>query len=719
MTELLPLFPSIDPYTTGFLDVDSTHSLYWEESGNPDGEPIVLLHGGPGAGAGPVHRRFFDPAHYRIVIFDQRGAGRSKPHGSVESNTLDFLVQDIETLRAHLNIEAWHVFGGSWGSTLALAYAAAHPKSCLSLILRGIFLFEQEEIDWFLYGIRAIFPDQWEIFSGHIPPEERVDLLDAYMRRLFSDDPQTRLDAAKIWNHYESACATLLPNDSPEDPMKALSLARLEAHYFKNGVLAPEKSLLNRIDSFRHIPAVIVQGRYDVICPIQTAWKLHRLWPEAELVIVPDAGHSSLDPGIRSRLIQATENAKTRQGGRVTMDYTTLKDFPCSGKAVLLRADLNVPTEDGQVTDFTRIDRLKPTIDHLRAQNAKIVLLSHFGRPKGERNPEMSLEFLAPVLAQRWGLPVSFASDCIGDPAKSAIGSLQPGNAVLLENLRFHKGEEKNDPAFTRELACLGDLYVNDAFSAAHRAHASTEGLAHILPTAAGFLMEAELEALGNALESPQRPVAAIVGGAKISSKLELLGNLVQKTDMLVLGGGMANTFLYAQGYEVGQSLCEKDMAEQARSIMATAEKCGCEIVLPADRVIVKEFGKNVPHDICASASIPADREAVDIGPETIRQVSEKLASCKTVVWNGPMGVFEVPPFDNGTNGLARAVADLTKAGKVLSVAGGGDTVAALEKAGVAGEFSYVSTAGGAFLEWLEGKTLPGVAALTSRKNAA
>ena len=401
------------------------------------------------------------------------------------------------------------------------------------------------------------------------------------------------------------------------------------------------------------------------------------------------------------------------------MTFKTLKDFDLKNKTVLLRADLNVPAENGKVTDTTRIDRLKPTIDYLVKSGAKTLILSHFGRPKGGPTPEFSLKFLTADLEKSWGQKVKFADDCIGAPAEALAKSLQPGELGLLENLRFHKGEEANDKAFVEQLAKLGDIYINDAFSAAHRAHASTEGLAHVLPAGAGLLMEAELNALGAALEKPQRPVAAIVGGAKISTKLELLENLVKRTDLLVLGGGMATTLMFAQGHEVGKSLCEKDMAPQAKAIMEAAKKSGCEIVLPADRIVVKEFGKNAPHEAVASDAIPADREAVDVGPATVKQLEEKLAKCKTVVWNGPLGVFEVPPFDTGTNRIAQLVAKLTKDGTLVSVAGGGDTVSALEHAGVAGDFTYVSTAGGAFLEWLEGKTLPGVAALAETRKAA
>ncbi|MCM2343699.1 MAG: phosphoglycerate kinase [Alphaproteobacteria bacterium] len=401
------------------------------------------------------------------------------------------------------------------------------------------------------------------------------------------------------------------------------------------------------------------------------------------------------------------------------MTFKTLRDFDLKGKTVLLRADLNVPAKDGVVTDTTRIDRLKPTIDWLIQQGAKTLVLSHFGRPKGGYEAEFSLAFLTPVLHKSWGVPVSFGKDCIGADAQKLAENLQPGQVGLLENLRFHKGEEANDPAFIKELAKLGDIYINDAFSAAHRAHASTEGLAHHMPTGAGFLMEAELNALSDALESPQRPVVAIVGGAKISTKLSVLDNLVRKVDVLFLGGGMANTFLFAQGVEVGKSLCERDMAEEARKIIKTAQDSGCEIVLPNDRVILKEFGKNAPHTICKTTDVPADHEAVDIGPASVELLRSKLSTAKTVLWNGPLGVFEVEPFDKGTNEAARTVAAFTTQGTLVSVAGGGDTVSALEHAGVADQFTYVSTAGGAFLEWMEGKVLPGVAALSAYKNAA
>ncbi len=400
------------------------------------------------------------------------------------------------------------------------------------------------------------------------------------------------------------------------------------------------------------------------------------------------------------------------------MDFQALKTMAVTGKTVLLRADLNVPAENGVVTDTTRIDRLKPTLDYLTKNGAKTLILSHFGRPKGV-TPEFSLKFLLPYLEKSWGVSVGFAEDCTGAPAESAKAALQNGHVTLLENVRFHPEEEKNDPAFTQELAKLGDLFCNDAFSAAHRAHASTEGLAHHLPSCAGFLMEAELNALSAALEAPERPVMAIVGGSKISTKISVLENLVKKVDFLFLGGGMANTFLVADGIEVGKSLCERNMVDEAKRIQAAAKAAQCEILLPVDRVIVDQFGPDAPHHIVATADMPADREAVDVGPMTIAMLREKLALCKTVLWNGPLGVFEVKPFDAGTTAAARVVAEFTEHNGLVSVAGGGDTVSALEHAGCVDQFHYVSTAGGAFLEWMEGKPLPGVEALSSQKKAA
>ncbi|MEA1649367.1 phosphoglycerate kinase [Nitrospirillum sp. BR 11164] len=394
------------------------------------------------------------------------------------------------------------------------------------------------------------------------------------------------------------------------------------------------------------------------------------------------------------------------------MTFKTLDDIAPASRTVLVRADLNVPVQDGQVTDATRLVRLVPTLKELASKGAKVVVLSHFGRPKNGPDEKNSLRQVVPALSDALGAPVAFAGDCIGKPAQDAIRALEKGQVLVLENLRFHAGEEKNDPAFAAELAKLGDIYVNDAFSAAHRAHASTEALARLLPAAAGRLMQAELVALSKALGQPQRPVAAVVGGAKISTKLDLLLNLVGKVDILALGGGMANTFLYAQGVDVGASLAEKDMADQARAILAKAEAGGCQILLPKDGAVAKQFKAHAPSRIAAPGDIAADEMILDAGPATVAYYGEKLATAKTVVWNGPMGAFEIEPFDAATNAVAKIVADLTKAGTVLSVAGGGDTVAALEHAGVADAFSYISTAGGAFLEWLEGKELPGVKAL-------
>ncbi|MEI8394829.1 MAG: phosphoglycerate kinase [Rhodospirillaceae bacterium] len=396
--------------------------------------------------------------------------------------------------------------------------------------------------------------------------------------------------------------------------------------------------------------------------------------------------------------------------------FRSIDDLNVAGKTVLVRGDLNVPVRDGRVTDATRIDRLAPTLTELAGKGAMVVVMSHFGRPKGGPDEVNSLKQVVAELTRAVGRPVAFAADCVGPMAKMAIAKAKPGDIILLENLRFHAGEEKNDRAFAKALAELGDVYVNDAFSCAHRAHASTEAIARLLPAAAGRLMQAELEALGRALEKPERPVAAVVGGAKISTKLDLLGNLVRRVDRLVLGGGMANTFLFARGVAVGKSLCESDMAEQARAIAATAEASGCTLVLPVDAVVAREFKAGAASEIVPVESIPADSMMLDVGPASIAYIVEQLAGCKTVVWNGPLGAFEIEPFDQGTNGVARAVAQLTREGKVLSVAGGGDTVAALGHAGAVDGFSYVSTAGGAFLEWLEGKELPGVAALNARR---
>ena len=392
--------------------------------------------------------------------------------------------------------------------------------------------------------------------------------------------------------------------------------------------------------------------------------------------------------------------------------FRTLDGASVSGKRVLIRVDLNVPMENGRVTDTTRIDRVAPTIAELADKSAKVVVLSHFGRPGGKAVPEMSLRGLVDPLALSLARKVEFAADCVGPEAEGAVGRLRPGEVLLLENLRFHKEEEKNDKGFVDRLAVLGDVYVNDAFSCAHRAHASTEGLAHRLPAFAGRLMQAELEALDRALGNPRRPVAAIVGGAKVSTKLELLGNLVSKVDRLIIGGGMANTFLHAQGRPVGKSLCETDLADTAREILTKAEKAGCRIVLPTDVVVAAALRPGVPTQTVAVDAVPMDMMILDIGPASIAACAAEIGGCRTVVWNGPVGAFETPPFDAGTLALARAVAARTAAGELVSVAGGGDTVAALEQAGVAEQMSYVSTAGGAFLEWMEGKMLPGVAAL-------
>jgi phosphoglycerate kinase len=392
--------------------------------------------------------------------------------------------------------------------------------------------------------------------------------------------------------------------------------------------------------------------------------------------------------------------------------FRTLDDASVSGKRVLLRVDLNVPMEHGKVTDATRIERVLHTIREISKKGGKVILLAHFGRPKGGPDEANSLRPVAAAVAEHLQQPVAFAPDCIGEVAAKAIAAMKDGDVLLLENTRFHKGEEKNDPAFVDELARLGDLYVNDAFSAAHRAHASTEGVAHKLPSFAGRAMQAELEALGKALEAPKRPLVAIVGGAKISSKLDLLGNLVAKVDALVIGGGMANTFLNAQGYPVGKSLCEKDLAETARAILAKAQETRCAILLPVDAIVAFQFAAHAPsHDYGVDA-IPEAGMMLDIGQLSIDRIKAAINEAETVVWNGPLGAFELAGFEQGTYQLAHHVAARTREGKLVSVAGGGDTVAALNGAGVAHDFSYVSTAGGAFLEWMEGKALPGVEAL-------
>jgi phosphoglycerate kinase len=392
--------------------------------------------------------------------------------------------------------------------------------------------------------------------------------------------------------------------------------------------------------------------------------------------------------------------------------FLTLDDIHPRGKRVLLRADLNLPVKDGKIGDRTRLVRLAPTIRELADRGACVVVVSHFGRPGGKPDPAFSLRPLASPLAEAIGRPVAFAEDCIGATAQRVVAALKPGEVALLENLRFHPGEEANDKDFARALAALGDLYVNDAFSAAHRAHASTEALAHLLPAAAGRLMQEELEALGRALETPARPLAALVGGAKVSTKLDLLNFITGKVDVLMVGGAMANTLLFAQGIAVGASLCERDMAETGRGIIAAAQQAGCALMLPVDAVVARELKPGIASTTAPIDRVPADAMILDIGPLTVQAIGARLGQCRTLVWNGPVGAFETPPFDAGTTAIARRVAELTKAGTLLSVAGGGDTVAALAQAGVGDDLSYVSTAGGAFLEWLEGRELPGVAAL-------
>ncbi|CAN2535448.1 Bifunctional+PGK/TIM [Methylocapsa aurea] len=396
----------------------------------------------------------------------------------------------------------------------------------------------------------------------------------------------------------------------------------------------------------------------------------------------------------------------------MTSSFQTLDSADLEGKRVLLRVDLNVPTENGVVTDKTRIERVLPTIEEISKKGGKVILLAHFGRPKGERKDEDSLRPVVAAIEETAKRKIAFAEDCVGDVALAAIAQMKNGDILLLENTRFHKGEEKNDPAFAAALAALGDVYVNDAFSAAHRAHASTEALAHLLPAYAGRTMQAELQALSEALEHPAHPVMAIVGGAKISTKLELLGNLIRKVDSLVIGGGMANTFLAAQDEPVGKSLCEHDLLDKARAILAEAQTSKCEIVLPIDATVAQKFAAHAPSHIVAIEHVGESDMILDVGPKSIAHIESLLAKSKTLVWNGPLGAFELPPFDEGTNAVAQTAARLTVEGKLLSVAGGGDTVAALNQAHVAQEFSYLSTAGGAFLEWLEGKELPGVAAL-------
>ncbi|RWG09437.1 phosphoglycerate kinase, partial [Mesorhizobium sp.] len=384
--------------------------------------------------------------------------------------------------------------------------------------------------------------------------------------------------------------------------------------------------------------------------------------------------------------------------------FKTLDDIGAvGGKRILVRVDLNVPVADGKVTDATRIERIAPTISELSGKGARVILLAHFGRPKDGPSAEFSLEPIARATAEVLGRPVGFASDCIGDKAADAVAAMKDGDVLLLENTRFHKAEEKNDQAFTEKLAANGDIYVNDAFSAAHRAHASTEGLAHRLPAYAGRTMQAELDALEQGLGNPVRPVVAIVGGAKVSTKIDLLMNLVKKVDALVIGGGMANTFLAARGTDVGKSLCEHDLASTAKQIMIEAAEAGCAIILPADGVVAKEFKAGAASQTVAISDVPADGMILDVGEKTVKSVTDWIDRAATLVWNGPLGAFEIEPFDRATVAAAKHAAARTKEGKLVSVAGGGDTVAALNHAGVADDFTYVSTAGGAFLEWMEG----------------
>jgi phosphoglycerate kinase len=399
----------------------------------------------------------------------------------------------------------------------------------------------------------------------------------------------------------------------------------------------------------------------------------------------------------------------------MTKTFRTLDDVDVKGKRVLLRVDLNVPTENGRVTDTTRLERVAPTITEISDKGGKVILLAHFGRPKG-RDPKDSLKPVAAALSQVIRRPVGFAEDCVGDVAQKAVTAMRDGDILCLENTRFHKEEESNDPSFVAELAKLGDIWVNDAFSAAHRAHASTEGLGHKLPAYAGRTMQAELIALGKALESPTKPVIAIIGGAKVSTKIDLLQNLVSKVDALVIGGGMANTFLHAQGIGIGKSLAEKNLASTALRIIEKAAAANCAIILPVDAVVAYHFAANAPCHAYGLDAIPSEGMILDVGPQSIARIHAAIDDAATLVWNGPLGAFEMTPFDHGTMVAAKHAANRTKAKKLISVAGGGDTVAALNQAGVAGDFTYVSTAGGAFLEWMEGKPLPGVEVLRMRQ---
>jgi phosphoglycerate kinase len=404
-----------------------------------------------------------------------------------------------------------------------------------------------------------------------------------------------------------------------------------------------------------------------------------------------------------------------------TIDFSSIKTLDgldVKGKRVLVRADLNVPVEDGQVADATRIQRVLPTINALRENGAKVIIMSHLGRPKGERSPETSLRPVAAKLQELLGAPVRFFDDCIGPEVKSGLESLKDGDVAMLENLRYHKGETANDMDFAKELAALGDIYVDDAFSSAHRAHASVEAIARLMPSYAGLLMMAEIDAVGRAIEDPKRPVMAIVGGAKVSTKIDVLSNLATCMDVIVVGGGMANTFLYAQGVNVGNSLYEPDFKDTVKEVMAKAKDSGCEIVLPIDEVVAKEFAPGTEWKVCDVDAIPSDMMVLDQGPKSIERLKERLREMKTLLWNGPLGAFEIEPFGEGTLALAREAGKLSREGKLISVAGGGDTIRALNMAGVAQDFTYVSTAGGAFLEWLAGRQLPAVAALASRRVA-
>lgn len=428
-------------------------------------------------------------------------------------------------------------------------------------------------------------------------------------------------------------------------------------------------------------------------------------------LLEPHGGHSGCHG--KTDLIEIRSRQSELERETYMAAFKTLDDIgDVRGKRVLVRVDLNVPMQDGSVSDTTRLQAMVPTVSELADKGAIVLLLSHFGRPKGAKNPSQSLSLVIDAVADVLGRSVMFVSDCAGEGAKAGLTVLAPGDVAVLENTRFHAGEEKNDPALVAAMAELGDVYVNDAFSAAHRAHASTEGLAHVLPAFAGRAMEAELKALDAALGNPTRPVAAIVGGAKVSSKIDVLRHLVGQVDHLVIGGGMANTFLAARGIDVGKSLCEHDLLETANAIFDAADKAGCTIHLPYDVVVAKEFRANPPVRTVNVHEVAADEMILDVGPAAVEALSDVLKNCRTLVWNGPLGAFETPPFDTATVALARTAAALTREGSLVSVAGGGDTVAALNQAGAAGDFTFVSTAGGAFLEWMEGRELPGVAAL-------